>query len=215
MKKNSKKNTAVKHDGPGRPKYTPLFPRSKEWTFTDFMEVNGINTNSNSKDFGKGPNCTMLTLRKFMARDAKRMGKSLIFKVKDVTSEPNSKSGLGRRAYLYSLRANANVKRGTAPVKAATPRKAKAAASEVEANGLSASTNRYEEIKNILAAPAPAVAPEAAQPETVTVPAVTITPEAAPAPAPAPAPVAETPAPAPVAQESANAETATPVAQPA
>jgi hypothetical protein len=206
MKKNSRKQTnATKHDGPGRPKYTPCFPRSKEWTFTDFMEVNGINTNSNSKEFGKGPNCTMLTLRKFMARDAKRMGKSLIFKVKDVTSEPNSKDGLGRRAYLYSLRANANVKRGSASPKVSTPRKAKAATAAAAPSDVSDSTKRYEEIKAILATPTPA-------PAAVTVPAVTIAPPA-PEAAPAPAPVAETPA--PVAQESANAETATPVAQPA
>lgn len=198
MKKNSRKSKNVtaarKHDGPGRPKYEPVFPRTKEWSFTDFMEVNGININSNSKDFGKGPNCTMLTLRKFMARDAKKMGHSLIVKIKGVTSEPNSKDGLGRRAYLYSLRAKANVKRASAP-KSEAP----AAADVVTPHDdVSDATKRYEELKSILAVPTPA-------PAAVVIPAVTITPEATPAPAPAPDPVVEAPA-APVAETTPAAE---------
>lgn len=199
MKKNSRKSAknvtaARKHDGPGRPKYEPVFPRTKEWSFTDFMEVNGININPNSKDFGKGPNCTMLTLRKFMARDAKKMGHSLITKIKGVTSEPNSKDGLGRRAYLYSLRAKANVKRVSAP-KAEAP--ADVESTVTPHDDVSDATKHYEEIKAILAAPS-----------TVTIPAVTIAPEVTPAPEPVAtveetktepvAPVAET---APVATE--------------
>lgn len=195
MKKNSRKAKATatrKHDGPGRPKYEPVFPRTKEWSFTDFMEVNGININPNSKDFGKGPNCTMLTLRKFMARDAKKLGRSLITKIKGVTSEPNSKDGLGRRAYLYSLRAKANVKRASAP-KSEAP----AAADTVTPHDdVSDATKRYEELKSILAAPTPA-------PAAVTIPAVTIAPEATPAPAPEP--VVEAPA-APVAETTPAAE---------
>ena len=200
MKQNTRKiNKAAAthrtHDGPGRPKYDPVFPRTKEWTFTDFMKVNGININLNSKDFGKGPNCTMLTLRKFIARDAKKMGHSLIFKVKNVTSEPNSKDGLGRRAYLYSLRAKASVKKASAP-KATAPEVAETVTPH---DDVSEATKRYEELKSILAAPA-----------TVTIPAVTITPEATPLPVapeatPEVAPVAET-APA---VEVAPAETQT------
>ena len=77
MKKNSKSkvNTAKKaiiekqYDRPGRPKYSPKFPKSKEWTFTDWMIANDIDTDSESKTFGKGPLCSMLTLRKAIERD--------------------------------------------------------------------------------------------------------------------------------------------------
>ena len=199
-----KKNTS-KHNSPGRPKYTPIFPRTKEWTFTDLMEVNGIDTNSDHKNFGKGPDCTMLTLRKFMARDSKKLGRSMIFKVRGVTCEPNSNTGLGRRAYLYSLRANAAVKRAAAAP--STPRKAKS----VEANGtpatdVSDATKQYEDLKNSLLAPSPVlvapvlepaiIEPATVIPEAVIIPAVTIAPEA---PIPAPAPVVPE-APAPVAE---------------
>lgn len=182
MKKNTRKNknaVAAKHDGPGRPKYTPVFPRGKEWTFTDLMEANGVEANLNSKNFGKGPKCTMLTLRKFLARDAKKMGRSLIVKVKGVTSEPNSKSGLGRRAYLYSLRTNAGVKK----VKASEAPEAVSANDTVPVarDEVSESTKKYEEIKNILTAPEAPEAPEAI-PASLTVPAVTIAPETTPAP---------------------------------
>lgn len=182
-----KKNTS-KHNSPGRPKYTPIFPRTKEWTFTDLMEVNGIDTNSDHKNFGKGPDCTMLTLRKFMARDSKKLGRSMIFKVRGVTCEPNSNTGLGRRAYLYSLRANAAVKRAAAAP--STPRKAKS----VEANGtpatdVSDATKQYEDLKNSLLAPSPVlvapvlepaiIEPATVIPEAVIIPAVTIAPEVA------------------------------------
>lgn len=194
MSKKNKNVSAVKHESPGRPKYQPVFPRSKEWTFTDWMEANGIETNPGSKNFGKGPNCTMLTLRKHLERDMyfHKEGKPLIAKfrtkanpksniviLKDVTSEPNSDSGLGRRAYLYSLRANASVKRATKTTK-----------TTATSGDVSDATKQYEETKAILTAP------------TVIVPAVTITPEVAPAPAPVaetqveatPVPTAEAPA---------------------
>jgi len=87
----------------GRAKYIPNFPRSKEWTFIDFIEVNGIETNPKSKNFGKGPNCTMLTLRKWMVRAAQRKARSIIVRVPDAAIDSNSTDGLKRRAYWYRL----------------------------------------------------------------------------------------------------------------
>jgi hypothetical protein len=202
--KNTKQN---QHSHPGRPKYTPVYPRTKEWTFTDWMEANGIDINPDSKSFGKGPNCTMLTLRKAMERDMffHKQGKrivaanrttanprSLMLVVRGVTAEPNSESGLGRRATLYCLRAKgASVKHATvAPRKARTPK----------ATSQTPTSDALDKIHAALAAPTPELAPAA-----VTIPAVTIAP--APAPEAAPAPVAETPAPAP---EAAPAPVATP-----
>jgi hypothetical protein len=173
-KKNKNTNTAVKHENPGRPKYIPAFPRSKEWTFTDWMEANGINTNPDSKDFGKGPKCTMLTLRKHLERDmyfhkegkrpiaenrTKANPRSTVLILKDVTSEPNSDSGLGRRAYLYSLRATASVKRATTTKTTDKPSKSQTPTADA-----------LDKIKAALL-DTPSTAP-------VTVPAVTITPEA-------------------------------------
>jgi hypothetical protein len=203
--KNSKKNIA-KHDGPGRPKYTPKFPRSNEWTFTQFMEVNGIETNSDSAKFGKGPNCTMLTLRKFMKRDMNILDKkgkivranprSLVVNVRGVTAEPNSESGLGRRANLYALRSKGVTSHApaktVAPKATKAPRKTRTPASTSQ----TPTADALDKIHAALAAPDPAPA--------VTVPAVTITPEVTPAPAP----VAETPAPAPEAAPAPVAETA-------
>ena len=206
----------------------------------EWMEANGINTNPDSKDFGKGSDCTMLTLRKYMERtmyfhkEGKRLiaanrtkanPQSNIVILGGVTSEPNSEKGLGRRAYVYSLRVNAPV---NADVASSTPRKARKVrksrtATVTAPSDVSVETKRYEELKAILATPSAPLPVEkpAEQPVTVTVPAVTITltPEAAPVPvipadpAPAPAPEAA-PVVLPVAQESANAEAATPVCQP-
>jgi hypothetical protein len=214
--KNAKQN---KHSHPGRPKYAPKFPRSNEWTFTQFMEANDIETNPDSAKFGKGPNCTMLTLRKFMKRDmwiVKGKGRnkvvrarpnSLIVNVRGVTAEPNSESGLGRRANLYALRAKGVTSHVPAvkPVKATAPKVAKVKVARKARTPKSTSqtptADVLDKIHAALATPEPAPA--------LTVPAVTIAPEA-PAPAPAPAevapaapvaePVAEVaPAPAPVA----------------
>ena len=202
MKKNSKKQTnATKHDHPGRPRYTPVYPRTKEWTFTDWMEVNGIETNPDSAKFGKGPNCTMLTLRKNMERDMffHKKGKrcvaanrttanprSIIVQVRGVTAEPNSKSGLGRRANLYALRSKGVTSKATPATSAPkATRKAKAPASTSQ----TPTADALDKIHAALAAPEPT--------PSVTVPAVTITPEVTPAPAATPEPVAETPAPAP------------------
>lgn len=170
MKKNAK------HDGPGRPRYTPKFPRSKEFTFTQFMEVNDIDirpevNGKRNKTYGKGPHCTMLTLRKFLARDAARKGRSMLFRVRGVTADPNSDAGLGRRGYLYSVRAGTTI----APKSTVTaaPRKTRTVAPKVNkpvetvtADGtvirdeVSEGTKSYEDLKAILSAPTPVLPPE-------------------------------------------------------
>jgi hypothetical protein len=222
--KNTKQN---QHSHPGRPKYTPVYPRTKEWTFTDWMEANGIDINPNSKSFGKGPNCTMLTLRKAMERDmffhkqgkrivaanrTKANPRSTMLVVRGVTAEPNSESGLGRRATLYCLRAKgASVKHATVAPKASAKPAVKAKASaKISTKSQTPVSDALDKIHAALATPDPVPATP-----TLTVPAVTIAPEATPAPvipvAPAPEPVAETPAPvipeaapAPVVTETAT-----------
>ena len=111
------KNIIVTHEHPGRPRYEMKFPRLAEWTFTQLMRVNDVNTDRGSEDFGKGANCTMLTLRKNLDRvmyqlDAngkikqpkKLSSHSIVVPVVGVTAEPDTESGLGRRAKLYRLR---------------------------------------------------------------------------------------------------------------
>lgn len=162
------------HNSPGRPKYQPRFPRKSEWTFNDFMAANEVDTNMDHKGFGKGPHCTMLTLRKFLAGDLARLGKSVVVRHKGVSADPVSDKGLGRRGYVYSLRAKFKGK--VKAVKAKTTRKPKSNAGEV--------TKAIAAAKEILAD---------------TPPAVTIAPEATPTPAPAATVEAPTESPAPVA----------------
>jgi hypothetical protein len=213
--KNAKQN---KHSHPGRPKYMPKFPRSNEWTFTQFMEANDIETNPASKEFGKGPHCTMLTLRKFMKRDmwnVKGKGRnkvvrarpnSLIVNVRGVTAEPNSESGLGRRANLYALRSKGVTSHAPVAKPASTPKAVKAPrkARTPKSTSQTPTADKLDAIHAILAQPSTPT-------PALTVPAVTIAPEVpAPAPEAAPAPVAVE-APAPVA-EAAPAPEAAPVA---
>ncbi len=183
--KSRKANTA-KYDHPGRPMYDPSFPRTKEFTFTDFEVANGVNPKT-----GKGKECTTLTLRKWLKRDKARMGKSILVLLKGVTADPNSRKGLGRRAHLFSLRSKVNTTR--------TPRVTQDAPSDV-----SPETKSYEATKAALLADTsvPVTAPATPEPQ----------PEVTPTPAPAPveavpaavveaAPIAnETPAPAPQAE---------------
>ncbi len=188
--------------GPGRPKYTPDYPRKKLWTFTDLEDANGVNPNT-----GKGKFCTTLTLRKELARDmflpftsGKRKGKpnrnapnsnSIVVLMEDLQASSNSDKGLGRKQNVYILRAKLDAKTAKAAAAPAAPkatRKTRKATAPVTVD-VSKSTTDYEATKAALLAP-----------EAVTVPAVTVTPTPAPA-APAPetstAPVAEAPAPAP------------------
>jgi hypothetical protein len=110
-----KKNTT--HKGPGRPKYEPIIPKSR-FTMADFCEANGVDLKT-----GKGENCAKLTLIQFLARDRKRKGQSLIVRLKETFAEPNSKSGLGRKAMVYQLRSKFEAhKAKTAPIrKSAAP----------------------------------------------------------------------------------------------
>jgi len=101
MSKNSKNEKSTR--GPGRPSYEPRFPKSKEFTFADFAEANGIDLKT-----GKGEQCTPLTLRKWLKRDQATKGHSVLVLVKGVTADPQGKKGLGRRALVYSLRDKAS-----------------------------------------------------------------------------------------------------------
>jgi hypothetical protein len=111
-KKNSKKNTTPKSTTPapakaatkapkgkpGRPLYVPKFPRKVEFTLKDFCLANGVDPET-----GKGPNCSKLTLIKWLGRDKARKGRSLVKRL-DHTAAPDSEKGLGRKAFLFSLR---------------------------------------------------------------------------------------------------------------
>ena len=188
------------YDSPGRPRYEMKFPKGAEWTFIQLMKANGVDTvktlenGKPNPNYGKGDKCTMLTLRKNLdfvtycldeqgkvAHPKKVNPKSIVVPVKGVTADPNSESGLGRRATLYRLR--------SVPAKDHTP-KSKAPKADVTAE-----VNQViEDAKNILAE------------STVSIPETTITP-AAPIPDAVhndfgdnnipevtPEPVAETPA---------------------
>src|ERR1039458_1496462 len=104
MKNKSKKqiNTA-KHNHPGRPRHILALPSRKEFVFQDICKVN--------------PDCSLLTCRKGLKRDmyilhpkTKKIlrvnPRSRVCLVKGVTAEPNSTTGLGRRALVYCLRVN-------------------------------------------------------------------------------------------------------------
>lgn len=111
-KKNaSKKNTAATTPAPaapkaakapkgkpGRPLYVPKFPRKVEWTLKDFCVANEVDPET-----GKGPRCSKLTLIKWLGRDKARKGRSLVKRL-DHTAAPDSEKGLGRKAFLFSLR---------------------------------------------------------------------------------------------------------------
>lgn len=188
MNKNSKQ---IKHDGPGRPHYVVRWPRGK-FTFTDLEIENGVNPKT-----GKGKNCTTLTLRKALKRELSNRRSGAVVHLKDTLADPNSKSGLGRKQYVYTRRTGVTASKASAPRKAAA-----AAAADVTVN-VSQATQDYEAQKAALLAP---------------IPVVTITPAPTPAPVapevtPEAAPVAADPAPTAEATPAPVAETA-PVAEP-
>lgn len=122
MKKNQKKNVipavAVSHDHPGRPRYQMQYPSTLTFTFTELMQVNGVDTNKFAKNghvnrnFGKGDNCTMLTCRKNLkfamasevsVPDGTTVNKKpSVYLMKGYTAKPDS-DGLGRRGLLYRV----------------------------------------------------------------------------------------------------------------
>ena len=151
-----------KNRGVGRPAYSVKWPNRK-FTMQDLMVANGVNPKT-----GKGKLCTKLTLVKALQRDMfmadPTTGKpdtdrprrtSLIVRVKDETREPNSKSGLGRKTFVYIRRDKlANVTKVAPDAKSPAPK----------------DTMSYESHKAALLTPAVNIAPEptpAAVTETV------------------------------------------------
>ena len=180
----------------GRPAYAPIFPRTDEWTFEDWCHVNGVETNRNNKKYGKGPNCSMLTLRKALERDmnlhsaetgevTRANPRSTIVLVKGVTADPKSKKGLGRRALVYSLRSKAKA------VRKATTVEVPATASDTPiANASDTPTaDAYEATKAALLTPVVTITPPI-DPVPVETAPVETAPVSITAPEPVPAAVA-------------------------
>lgn len=142
---NPKRSTAT---GPGRPSYSVKWPKGK-FTFQDLCELNGVNFET-----GKGKFCTKLTLRKHLAADAARKGKSLIVQL-DESREPSSANGLGRKVFVYISResqkaasdrkaAKASVNVGTAKESTKAPAKTPRA---TKGDKVSVQTQKYEALK--------------------------------------------------------------------
>ena len=114
MKTNAKKNknenqvptvgNGIKHEHPGRPRYTMLFPSTLTFTFTELMRANGVDTRKYAgnghanRNYGKGENATMLTIRKNIKFD---LARGEVYLMKGYTAVPDSDDGLGRRGLLY------------------------------------------------------------------------------------------------------------------
>lgn len=92
--------------GPGRPMADIKIPNRK-FTFADLCEAND--------------HVTPLTLRKFLKRDAARLGKSTIVLLKNESREPDSKKGLGRKTFVYISRARKNALRSIAKSRVSVP----------------------------------------------------------------------------------------------
>ena len=208
MKNKNAKQSKYTH--PGRPRYDIKWPKSREFTKKQICETNDIDmrrkVNGKLNDnWGKGPRCTLLTINKGVARDLAKRGHSVLIRLKE-TAEPDSESGLGRRATLYALRAKgASVKHATVvpPKTSAKPATVKTSAPKSKTSAKTSTKSQtptadaLDKIHAALAAPEPA-------PAAVTIPAVTIAPPVVEtAPAPEVAPVAETPAPAAPVTETA------------
>jgi hypothetical protein len=164
------------YDHPGRPAYIPVIPRGR-FTMNDLCEANGVSLKT-----GKGKNCSRLTLVKWVAKQLGNKRSGLIVKVKDETSEPNSRKGLGRKAFLYIRRV---VKDGLKTAAKSTV--------TVKMN----TTADYEKTKaELLGTNVPAVAVSTPAPEPTPAPVAPVT-------APTPEPVAEVAAPAPTAEVAA------------
>ena len=204
-KNNNKNKTAMKNKNkksadtntkrsPGRPKYTPVIPKSR-FTVTDLCEANGVDLKT-----GKGERCSKLTLIKFLARDmyhrfesGKNAGKpnydkprsnSTVVLLEDIVAEPNSEAGLGRKSYVYQLRSKfeaSNGNKAAAPkAKTPAPRKSAPKKTVAEANKTYEATKAAILAPVVAIAPAPAPVPEAPKAE-VPAPVAAVTP---PAPVP-------------------------------
>lgn len=176
MKKNIKRN------GPGRPAYEPKFPAKLKWTMADFCRRNEVDTET-----GKGPNCSKLTLVKFLKKDLKNRRSGLVGKLKDETAPPDSDSGLGRRSLLYFLRARADEIEAKAEAKPARKSNGLKTAAKSPVSVKLSTTADYEATKAALGidTPAPTATEPAPTAPLVSVPIVA---------EPTPTPVAVTPA---------------------
>jgi len=169
----------TKQSGPGRPAYVPKLPTKLRWTMLDLQVRNEVNPAT-----GKGPNCSKLTLVNWLADELANRRSGLVLKVNGETKEPNSKSGLGRKAFVYVLRSRKDELDKTSPAPAKPVKTAKKSGLKTAAKSpvsVKLNTASYEATKAAILAPTPA-------------PVVAATPEPAPAPAEVTsAPVAETP----------------------
>ena len=101
--KNKKNTTATAHDHPGRPRYTMVYPATLTFTFVELMNANGVDTRRALKNgdenpnYGRGENCTMLTVRKNLKH---ALANDDAFLMRGYTAVPDS-NGLGRRGLLY------------------------------------------------------------------------------------------------------------------
>lgn len=96
--KATKAKTPKTARGVGRPRYEATVPQGK-FTMRQFCEINGVDPET-----GKGEKCSKLTLIKFLARDAKKKGMSMIVRLKDETRAPAGEKGLGRKAFVFVRR---------------------------------------------------------------------------------------------------------------
>lgn len=132
--------------GPGRPMAVITIPKSK-FTFADLEAAN--------------PHVTALTLRKFLARDAKKSGRSEIVRLKNESREPDSKKGLGRKTFVYSRRSSVKAAAPAKPIKAKSLKTARKSTVSV-----SMKSDDYEAKKAAILADAPApIAPPIATEE--------------------------------------------------
>jgi hypothetical protein len=192
-----------KSNGPGRPAYTPNLNIALPFTFRKFCLAQGMEFTAKGKYIKGTGLCTPLTLRKFMDKRG-----CPVIQVKGEFAAPLSKKGLGRKAFMLTLRDGAKVaKVKVAKVKVAKvakvqttdkakrkyTRKTPTATVDV-GTGVSAQTQALEDIKAALATPSPALPPETPAAPVGFVPVLEV-PAAPVAETPA-APVAETPTPA-------------------
>lgn len=147
----------------GRPLYVPKFPRKEEWTMNDFCRSNEVDVET-----GKGPRCSKLTLIKWLSRDKARKGRSLVKRL-DHTAPPSSENGLGRKAFLFSLREKL------------APEVAPEATPEVTPE-VTPDNSSYEEQKAaLLSEPTPVISITTPEVTPEATPEVVATPETAPA----------------------------------
>jgi hypothetical protein len=221
-----------KTNGPGRPSYDEsrgmAFPKHRPFSFREYCSAQGMEFRKSDGKYIKGTGrCTPLTLRKYM--DTRGCP---VIEAKGIFAEPLSKKGLGRKAFMLTLRDgftpknSVEVTRVSRPVEAkpdtatATPAKRKyTRKAKATATATPKAKRKYTRKATATVDVGTSQTPTADTLDKIHAALAAPTPALAPESAPVatvpvvevPAPAAPAPAPAPVAQESANAETATPV----